>query len=101
MPPLKNYPLGSTRRLWVKFRSRLANQSVGPLVNPISVSLKVEWPNGEVHDIEEAIPNPETGIFYFDYEFNLVGTYRYRWNGDGSVMEGQLNIMPSDMYHAE
>lgn len=99
MPPLEVFPLNATRRFVVKFRIRNADQSVGALSNPAAVTLKFETPNGTVTTITypTGMTRPATGIYYVDHVMNIVGTWRYRWAGDGSVVEGQLQIRASDM----
>lgn len=99
MPPIPIVPLSATRRFVVKFRVRNADQSVGALTNPTAVTLDIETPLGVVSTITypTGMTRPTTGIYYVDYVLSLVGIWKYRWNGDDSVQEGQVQVRSSDM----
>lgn len=100
MPAIQRVPLGSTWRFYQKFRIRNDDGSPGDLSNPTTVTFKYENPVS--HDITTityptGMTQPTTGIFYVDVPLTTVGIYRYRWDGDGSVSEGQIQVRPSDM----
>lgn len=99
MPPPATVPLNATRRFTVKFRTRNADQSPGALTNPAAVTLKIENPNGAITTVTypTGMTRPTTGIYYVDHALNLVGLWKFRWNGDGSVQEGQVQVRASDM----
>lgn len=99
MPQIQRVPLGSTQRFYMKFRVRNNDGTPGALTNPTTVTFKHENPNGTITTITypTGMTRPTTGIYYVDLALTIVGPWRFRWNGDGSVKEGQIDVRASDM----
>lgn len=93
---MKTYAPG-TRRIFIKFRIRNANQSAGALTNPSVVTFTYTNPNGV--ETEKVYPTTivraDTGIYYLDFTADVPGVWRYRMDGDGSAVEGQFEVSPS------
>jgi hypothetical protein len=91
------YPLNAKVRIVAKFRARNANQGIGDLTNPTTVIFSYETPNGTETDVTypASIIRPATGIYYLDITASIVGTWRWRTDGDGSVEEGEFVVDPS------
>lgn len=97
MPVANQYPNGASFRMVAIFRTRNADQSPGALTNPTTVTFSYENPNGTevVVVYPTSIVRPATGIYYLDVSLNVVGTWRYRMDGDGTVYEGTVECVPS------
>lgn len=99
MPLMERVPLGTTYRFSIQFRARNNDQSPAGLTNPTTVNFKHESPNGTIVSVTypATIVRPATGLFHIDVVLSIVGIWKYRWNGDGSVYEGQIQVRASDM----
>jgi hypothetical protein len=93
---MNSYPSGSLVRLAVKFRSRNPDQTPGPLYDPAVVLFSWRDPNGTTGSASPPdVSNPMEGIYFYDLLVDVVGLWRYRIEGDGSVYESLLEVTPS------
>lgn len=91
------YPQGATVRIVAKFRARTASQNIGDLTNPAAVVFKYENPNGQETTVTypASIVRPTTGIYYLDITVSIPGIWRWRTNGDGSIVDGIFTVNPA------
>lgn len=67
------YQVGETIRL----NAAITNVA-GAAVNPTTVNITINKPDGSVAQASTAMENPETGSYYYDYTITTdVGAYHY------------------------
>lgn len=89
------YANGASVQLRATFRARNANGSTGAFTDPTTVTLFTSDPDGTEVDESGNVTNPSTGIYVCSVTADVNGIWRYRYNGDGSVLEGQFEVVAS------
>jgi len=71
----------------------------GVLVDPSSVTLTIEDPDGTV--TTPAPTNQSTGVYQHSLDLDLAGDWDYRWEGDttegAAVCEGRICVIASSV----
>jgi hypothetical protein len=80
---VNTYDIGDVARLSNTFTT----QATGAAVDPTTVDLKVQAPDGSTTSYSFAgatITKDSVGNYHVDIAPTLVGTYRYRWTSTGT-----------------
>lgn len=86
-----NWIKGETARLEIN----VWDQS-GAALDASSIALKVTSPGGALQTmLAGQIEHAGTGIYHFDLPLNQPGHWYWRWDVDGSAIEGHLSVQPS------
>ena len=60
------------------------------LIDPTSVTCRIEDPVGNIIDVSNYVQNPSLGVYTVTYTPLLRGVYRYEFIGSGSVQVAQI-----------
>lgn len=62
----------------------------GSPIDPTTVQLKMNLPNGQIVDLSSSISNDSVGVYHADYLPALVGLYQYEWIGTGAAQVASI-----------
>lgn len=93
---MASFVVGSSAKLTVQFKNDLGNAA-----DPEVVALKVMTPSGSISTYTFAdaeVTRDATGSFYKNIDLPTAGTWKYRWEGQGTVTaatEAEIEVLRS------
>lgn len=90
---MNSYLIGNAARVMIRFRSA----PNGTPVDPDTISLQVKDPTGAittyVYGVAMGLVKEAIGIYYFDVNLSIVGSWHYRWTGTGTNQAAAENML--------